>query len=99
MADGGLGGLSVDRHPAAERPTLLWDLHTAGNRETGTLVCRLDPAGINAYWCAGLWAYPNNWDSMTYHLTRVEHWMQRQTVIHYATNNVRQVSQPPLAEY
>ena len=44
-------------------------------------------------------AHPNNWDSMTYHLTRVQYWLQQGTVAPYATNNIRQVTQPPLAEY
>jgi 4-amino-4-deoxy-L-arabinose transferase-like glycosyltransferase len=44
-------------------------------------------------------AYPNNWDSMTYHLSRVMYWLQHGSVDHYATNNIRQISQPPLAEY
>lgn len=44
-------------------------------------------------------AYPNNWDSMTYHLARVMHWLQNGNVNHYATHIVRQVSQPPLSEY
>lgn len=79
--------------------TLLWTftLPAIGKQErwfAGWILLVLMLTGVLA--CV---AYPNNWDSMTYHLTRVEHWMQRQTVIHYATNNVRQVSQPPLAEY
>jgi hypothetical protein len=44
-------------------------------------------------------AYPNNWDSMSYHLSRMMHWVQQGSVEHYATNIDRQVSQPPLAEY
>lgn len=46
-----------------------------------------------------LFAYPNNWDSMTYHLSRVMHWIQNGNVNHYATHIERQISQPPLAEY
>ncbi|MFN3939437.1 MAG: hypothetical protein ACK4IY_02545, partial [Chitinophagales bacterium] len=46
-----------------------------------------------------LFAYPNNWDSMTYHLSRVMHWTQNGHVNHYATHIERQISQPPLAEY
>ncbi|MBM4188340.1 MAG: DUF2029 domain-containing protein [Gemmatimonadetes bacterium] len=44
-------------------------------------------------------AAPNNWDSMTYHLTRVEHWFSLGSVAHYPTAIDRQVWQPPFAEY
>jgi 4-amino-4-deoxy-L-arabinose transferase-like glycosyltransferase len=42
---------------------------------------------------------PNNWDAMTYHLPRVMHWIQQQSVAHFPTSNLRQLYQPPLAEY
>ena len=42
---------------------------------------------------------PYNYDSMTYHLPRVYHWVQNETVAHYATNIERQVSTSPLPEY
>ncbi len=44
-------------------------------------------------------AYPNNWDSMTYHLARVMHWIQNKNLEHYPTQISRQDSQPPLSEY
>lgn len=44
-------------------------------------------------------AAPNNWDAMTYHLPRVMHWLQNQTVDHYPTNNLRQLSLSPGAGY
>ena len=44
-------------------------------------------------------APPNNWDSMTYHLPRVMHWIQNQSVDQYPTNNLRQISFPPGAAY
>lgn len=44
-------------------------------------------------------AYPNNWDSMTYHLGRVMHWIENKNVDHYETQISRQITQPPLAEY
>ena len=42
---------------------------------------------------------PNNWDSMAYHLPRIEHWIQNKNVYPYPTNIVRQVLTSPLSEY
>lgn len=42
---------------------------------------------------------PNNWDSMAYHLPRVEHWIQNKNVYPYPTNILRQVLTSPLSEY
>lgn len=42
---------------------------------------------------------PHNWDSMTYHLPRIAYWAQNRSVAHYATNCIRQVSSPVLAEF
>lgn len=42
---------------------------------------------------------PYNWDSMTYHLPRIMHWAQNRSVAHYATNSVRQIASPVLAEF
>lgn len=42
---------------------------------------------------------PNVWDSMTYHMSRVSHWIQNAGVEHYPTHVIRQLYLPPLAEY
>jgi 4-amino-4-deoxy-L-arabinose transferase-like glycosyltransferase len=44
-------------------------------------------------------AAPNNWDSMTYHLSRVMHWMQNKSVAMYPTHILRQLHQNPWAEF
>jgi len=44
-------------------------------------------------------APPNNWDSMTYHLARVGHWVDNQSVRHYPTHNLRQLYLGPWAEF
>ena len=44
-------------------------------------------------------AYPNNWDSMTYHIARTMHWMQNKNVAPFPTQIDRQVTQPPFCEY
>jgi hypothetical protein len=42
---------------------------------------------------------PNTWDSMTYHLPRVAHWIQNSTVGFYPTNDARQLYITPWAEF
>lgn len=42
---------------------------------------------------------PYNWDSMTYHLSRICHWAQNRSVSHYSTNIVRQIASPVLGEF
>ena len=42
---------------------------------------------------------PNNWDSMAYHLPRIEHWIENKNIYPYPTNIVRQVLTSPLSEY
>jgi len=44
--------------------------------------------------------YPsNNWDSMTYHMPRIMHWIDNGSVEFYKTHESRQLYQPPFAEY
>jgi hypothetical protein len=43
--------------------------------------------------------WPNQWDSMVYHLSRVDHWIQDRSVAFYPTHIVRQLYNPPWAEY
>ena len=44
-------------------------------------------------------APPNTWDSMTYHMSRVVHWIQNHSVAHYPTHDSNQLIHPPLAEF
>lgn len=44
-------------------------------------------------------APPNNWDSMTYHMPRIVHWIQNHSVAHYPTSYTPQLYQPPWAEF
>jgi hypothetical protein len=46
-----------------------------------------------------VFAVPTNWDSMVYHLARVAHWVQNESVAFYPTAVVRQLYLPPWAEY
>ncbi|WP_143603895.1 4-amino-4-deoxy-L-arabinose transferase [Tychonema bourrellyi] len=71
------------------------------NKFPGFLVVLL--AGISLIFAAiGLIAIvspPNNWDSMTYHMSRVVHWMQNHSVEHYPTSYVPQLYHPTWAEF
>jgi len=42
---------------------------------------------------------PNNWDSMTYHMSRVAEWIHHKNVYFYPTSIERQNYQMPLAEF
>jgi 4-amino-4-deoxy-L-arabinose transferase-like glycosyltransferase len=44
-------------------------------------------------------AWPNNSDSMVYHLSRVVHWIQNRDVAFYPTNISRQLFSAPWSEY
>ena len=44
-------------------------------------------------------APPNTWDSMTYHMSRVMHWLQNRSVAHYPTHILRQIELNPWAEF
>lgn len=46
-----------------------------------------------------LLASPNNWDSMTYHLPRIMHWQQNNSIGFYDTSVTRQLYSSPGAEY
>jgi hypothetical protein len=46
-----------------------------------------------------LFSAPNTWDAMTYHLSRIMHWQQNQTLAHYPTHIIRQLYINPWAEY
>ncbi len=42
---------------------------------------------------------PYNWDSMSYHLSRIAHWTQQRSIAHYASHDISQISDPSLAEF
>ena len=42
---------------------------------------------------------PNNWDSMTYHMSRIQYWIQNNRVDFFITNNFRQNLFSPFSEF
>jgi 4-amino-4-deoxy-L-arabinose transferase-like glycosyltransferase len=56
-------------------------------------------AGIVAFTLfVALTTAPNNWDSQTYHLPRIEHWIQDGSLAFYPTSITRQNEMGPVAE-
>jgi hypothetical protein len=41
---------------------------------------------------------PNNWDSMTYHLSRAAYWLQHDSAMQWTGGSIRQLHAPPNAE-
>lgn len=58
------------------------------------LICVVGISGITAVVAA-----PNNFDSLTYHLPRVMHWIQNKSVEHYPTHIDRQLVLAPFSEF
>ena len=46
-----------------------------------------------------IYSPPNNWDSMTYHMSRTQYWMQNNSVDFFTTNNFRQNLFSPFSEF
>ncbi len=42
---------------------------------------------------------PNYFDALTYHMSRVMHWVQNRGVEHYIANDTRQLVMPPFSEF
>lgn len=65
--------------------------------ERGLLVICIVLSGILLV--GALFTVPYNYDSMTYHLARIGHWMDNGSVNYYLTNIDRQLYSPVLSEY
>lgn len=64
-----------------------------------TTVASLICLGLLVTFAAGIFLAPNNWDSMTYHLSRIIQWQQNGHLWHYPTPDDRHLYQPPLTEW
>ena len=43
--------------------------------------------------------WPNQWDTLVYHLSRIDHWVQNKSIEFYPTHIVRELFNPPWAEF
>jgi 4-amino-4-deoxy-L-arabinose transferase-like glycosyltransferase len=80
-----------------EKPWRVWGSYPLTAVETGLL------GGIGliclATFVTAIIAPPNTGDSMTYHMSRVMHWLQNRSVDHYPTHILRQIELNPWAEF
>jgi len=60
----------------------------------GQIAFILAVVGVTAFF-----APPNTWDSLAYHMPRVMHWIQNQSVANYPTPIIRQLVYTPWAEF
>jgi hypothetical protein len=88
---------SVSRRDGLRRAGMRWDFTGLSYFEAALVFFIL--AILSAELVTALTAAPNNFDSMTYHLSRVEHWIQGRSVAHYPTNISRQLYLSPFAEF
>lgn len=79
------------RHPSSAGPS--------AEATTGLLPLTVLAVVLTTTLLIALVAAPNTWDSMTYHLGRVSHWIANQSVAHYPTNIERQLWLNPFAEF
>ena len=77
-------------------PGISWPAVQGARWEVGLLIAGL--VFVVGTFFVGSISAPNNWDSMTYHLARVMHWLQNHSLAYYPTNIGRQNSYLPGAE-
>ena len=56
-------------------------------------------AALIVQFYVGVSVAPNNWDSMTYHLSRVAYWLQYDSALRYSGGTARQLGSAPNAEF
>jgi 4-amino-4-deoxy-L-arabinose transferase-like glycosyltransferase len=70
------------------------DLAASQQAILGALLLILALVGLTA-----ALAPTNNWDSQTYHMARIPHWIENRSVDHFPTHFLPQLYQAPWAEY
>jgi hypothetical protein len=80
-----------------KRPWKVWGKYPLSSVETW-LACGVALVCL-ATLITAILSPPNTWDSMTYHMSRVMHWLQNRSVDHYPTHILRQIEMNPWAEF
>jgi hypothetical protein len=76
-----------------------WRAAWANCPRDASILLMMIAALVSALFTVALFTATTNWDSLTYHLPRMLHWLQQGTVDHFPTNNFRQVEFAPWASY
>ncbi|MEV7330107.1 glycosyltransferase family 39 protein [Micromonospora sp. NPDC093244] len=97
VADGAPAPTRTDRSPAGLLGVAVDTWRTAGRGER--LLAGAVAGLVLVELLIALLAEPNNFDSQTYHLPKVEHWVAQGDLDFWATAIHRQVTIPPGAEY
>ena len=82
---------SITRTPSAAR--VLKPL-TGADRSVAAILLAIGAITL----VTALFCPPNTWDSLTYHVARVEHWIQNRSLVFYPTSIPRQILLPEAAE-
>ena len=86
------------RPPVGWRPSR-GGLRAAVREHTAVALLTAMAAGTLAIqFLVSLFVAPNNWDSMTYHLSRAAYWLQYDSALRYSGGSIRQLDSPPNAE-
>lgn len=87
--------VSETRHAFARR-WRAWDTEWPASRKLLLGGCALMAA---LTFVIALVTPTTNWDSLAYHLPRVQHWLQQHSVEHFPTNNTRQIEFAPWSAF
>src|SRR4051812_35193150 len=82
--------------PRLGAPRRVW--RSARSHGAVTVACALAAVTLALDFVLGLVVVPNNWDSMTYHLSRAAYWLQERSATQYPGASVRQTGSAPNAE-
>jgi hypothetical protein len=85
LVEGRPPGLAACRRAAVRHPLL-----------TTVVAAAVGALGLQAVIAVAV--APNNWDSMTYHLSRVAYWLQNDSALHYEAATIRQLASAPNGE-
>jgi hypothetical protein len=78
--------------------SVAFDGYKGLNHYEKTLLC-LIVTGLLLLLFQGIIYPPNNWDSLTYHMSRIMYWLSNESVEHFPTPILRHLYQPPFAEF